>query len=119
MHGSVLRNADANNTTKTLSGGPAGGVYPHFCEGLQTAWFAARLQQIFFPVQCRRPADCMYGSVRGSSGSLPLFRTSVTDTRFYFDAVHTTVIASIPCDRRQASLSVHAQCVAVPCSLHA
>jgi hypothetical protein len=27
---------------------PAGGIYPHFCEGLQTAWFAARLQQIFF-----------------------------------------------------------------------
>jgi hypothetical protein len=24
------------------------GAYPHFCEGLQTAWFAARLQQIFF-----------------------------------------------------------------------
>jgi hypothetical protein len=23
-----------NNTTKTLSGGPAGGAYPHFCEGL-------------------------------------------------------------------------------------
>jgi hypothetical protein len=37
-----------NNTTKTLSGGPTGGAYPHFCEGLQTAWFAARLQQIFF-----------------------------------------------------------------------
>jgi hypothetical protein len=37
-----------NNTTKTLSGGPAGGAYPHFCEGLQTDWFAARLQQIFF-----------------------------------------------------------------------
>jgi hypothetical protein len=42
------------NTTKTLSGGPAGGVYPHFCEGLQTAWFAARLQQIFFPGRGRR-----------------------------------------------------------------
>jgi hypothetical protein len=27
----------ANNTTKTLSGGLAGGVYPPFCEGLQTA----------------------------------------------------------------------------------
>jgi hypothetical protein len=26
-----------NNTTKTLSGGPAGGAYPPFCEGLQTA----------------------------------------------------------------------------------
>jgi hypothetical protein len=37
-----------NNTNKTLSGGPAGGVYPPFCEGLQTAWFAAGLQQIFF-----------------------------------------------------------------------
>jgi hypothetical protein len=38
-----------NNTTKMLSGELAGGAYPHFCEGLQTAWFAARLQQIFFP----------------------------------------------------------------------
>jgi hypothetical protein len=38
-----------NNTTKTLSGGPAGGAYSPFCEGLQTAWFAAGLQQIFFP----------------------------------------------------------------------
>jgi hypothetical protein len=28
---------------------PAGGTYPPFCEGLQTAWFAAGLQQIFFP----------------------------------------------------------------------
>jgi hypothetical protein len=37
-----------NNTTKTLSGGPAGGAYLPFCEGLQTAWFAAGLQQIFF-----------------------------------------------------------------------
>jgi hypothetical protein len=37
-----------NNTTKTLSGGTAGGAYPHFCEGLQTAWFAAGLQQFFF-----------------------------------------------------------------------
>jgi hypothetical protein len=27
---------------------PAGGTYPPFCEGLQTAWFAAGLQQIFF-----------------------------------------------------------------------
>jgi hypothetical protein len=35
--------------TCRLSGGPAGGVYPHFCEGLQTAWFAGGLQQIFFP----------------------------------------------------------------------
>jgi hypothetical protein len=34
----------ANNTTKTLSGGPAGGVYPPFCGRLQTAWFAAGLQ---------------------------------------------------------------------------
>jgi hypothetical protein len=25
-----------------------GGTYLHFCEGLQTAWFAAGLQQIFF-----------------------------------------------------------------------
>jgi hypothetical protein len=40
-----------NNTTKTLSGGPAGEAYPPFCEGLQTAWFAAGLQQIFFPPQ--------------------------------------------------------------------
>jgi hypothetical protein len=39
-----------NNTTKTLSGGPAGGAYPPFCEGLQTAWFAVGLQQIFFPI---------------------------------------------------------------------
>jgi hypothetical protein len=38
----------ANNTTKTLSGRPAGGVYPPFCEGLQTAWFAAGLQHILF-----------------------------------------------------------------------
>jgi hypothetical protein len=42
-----------NNTTKTLSDGPAGGAYPHFCEGLQTAWFAARLQQIFFPMSSK------------------------------------------------------------------
>jgi hypothetical protein len=27
---------------------PAGGAYPPFCEGLQTAWFVAGLQQIFF-----------------------------------------------------------------------
>jgi hypothetical protein len=47
-----------NNTTKTLSGGPAGGAYPPFCEGLQTAWFAAGLQQIFFQgcCQCQRCA---------------------------------------------------------------
>lgn len=38
-----------NNTTKTLSDGPAGGAYPHFCEWLQIAWFAPGLQQIFFP----------------------------------------------------------------------
>jgi hypothetical protein len=33
---------------------PAGGTYPPFCEGLQTAWFAAGLQQIFFRGWCQQ-----------------------------------------------------------------
>jgi hypothetical protein len=57
-----------NNTIKTLSGGPVGGVYPHFCEGLQTAWFAARLQQIFF----RCPSVCFFQQAAGGeSGPVP------------------------------------------------
>jgi hypothetical protein len=35
----------SNNTTKTLLGRPIGGVYPSFCDGLQTFWFAVGLQQ--------------------------------------------------------------------------
>jgi hypothetical protein len=42
---------------------PAGGTYPPFCEGLQTAWFAAGLQQIFFPVELRR-MRCQHGCPR-------------------------------------------------------
>jgi hypothetical protein len=32
----------ANNTTKTLSSGPVGRVYPPFYKGLQTAWFVTK-----------------------------------------------------------------------------
>jgi hypothetical protein len=35
----------SNNTTKTLSDGPASGVYLSFCEGLQTVWFVGGLHQ--------------------------------------------------------------------------
>jgi hypothetical protein len=38
-----------NNTTKTLSAGPAGGVYPPFCEGLQTTLVCSSAAPNFFP----------------------------------------------------------------------
>lgn len=38
-----------NNTTKTLFGESVSGVYPPFCESLQTEWFATGLQQFFSP----------------------------------------------------------------------
>jgi hypothetical protein len=44
-----------NKTTKTLPGGPAGGLYLPFCEGLQTSSFAAGLQQIFSDKLTDRP----------------------------------------------------------------
>jgi hypothetical protein len=38
-----------NNTTKTLSARPAGGVYPPFCEGLQTTLVCSSAVPNFFP----------------------------------------------------------------------
>jgi hypothetical protein len=38
-----------NNTTKTLSAGPVGGVYPPFCEGLQTTLVCSSAAPNFFP----------------------------------------------------------------------
>jgi hypothetical protein len=40
-----------NNTTKTLSAGPAGGVYPPFCEGLQTTLVCSSAAPNFFPYE--------------------------------------------------------------------
>jgi hypothetical protein len=47
-----------NNTTKTLSAGPAGGVYPPFCEGLQTTLVCSSAAPNFFPLYCTNLHRC-------------------------------------------------------------
>jgi hypothetical protein len=51
-----------NNTTKTLSAGPTGGVYPPFCEGLQTTLVCSSAAPNFFPIvgAGRWPLDAYY-----------------------------------------------------------
>jgi hypothetical protein len=50
-----------NNITKTLSAGPAGGVYTPFCEGLQTTLVYSSAAPNFFPARRWRLLTCVHG----------------------------------------------------------